>query len=290
MVLAAGFGKRMQPLSHIRPKALLPCFSFPLIRLVLHRLSPVVNGAVLVNLYHQAAQVEEFLCGESEVTTLNEEQILGTGGGIANAVRCYPGTDPLLVHNVDILSDIDLTTAVDAFQSNPAYAMLLLHDHPDFLQVHMNGNCITGFGKGGSKAYTGVMILSPEAQSELATAGRFSIIEFLQDAIARNQEVRGLEVNPGFWLDCGKASQYLQFHSRFFQDMNFHDAVTKVLPEPPHIHGNCFIGERVKLAPEVEICDTVIWDDVQVKSGPIQSAVLTDGVIVTQPVSRSMVL
>jgi NDP-sugar pyrophosphorylase family protein len=290
MVLAAGFATRMQPLSHVRPKALLPCFSFPLLRLVLHRLNPAVNGSVLVNLHHREAQVVEFLRGEGDIITLAEEQILGTGGGIANAVRCHPGTEPLLVHNVDILSDIDLTIAVDAFQRSSPYAMLLLHYHPDFLQVHQNGDCITGFGKDGSLAYTGIMILSSQAQRELAAADQFSIIEFLQDAITGGQEVTGLEVKPDFWLDCGRASQYLQFHSRYFQDERFSEAVMKVLPEPPHILRNNFIGERVKLDPGIEICDTVIWDDVQVKRGPIKSAVLTDGVIVTQPVHQAMVL
>jgi mannose-1-phosphate guanylyltransferase len=290
MVLAAGFATRMQPLSHVRPKALLPFFSFPLLQTVLHRLGSAVKGAVMVNLHHQAIEVEQFLRDYDAVVPVVEEKILGTGGGIANAVRCHPGAEPLLVHNVDILSDIDLPLAVDRFQQRSPYAMLLLHYHPDFLQVHVDGDTITGFGKGGSLAYTGIMMLSPEAQQELATADQFSIIDFLMEAIAAGQVVAGLEMKPRFWFDCGKASQYLPAHRRYFQDESFRKAVISVLPELPRSVGDSFIGERVKISQGVEICDTVIWDDVQVKSGPVQSAVLTDGVIVAQPVYQSMVI
>ncbi|MBL7033555.1 MAG: NDP-sugar synthase [Candidatus Delongbacteria bacterium] len=289
MVLAAGFGTRLQPLSHVRPKALLPCFSFPLIELVLHHLRPAVNGSILINLHHGALQLERFLRDYDDITLLPESVILGTGGGIANACRNCPGEE-LLVHNVDIISDIDLVEVATAYQENPSYALLLLHYHPDFLQVFTDGDRITGFGHGGALAYTGIMILSPQASQELAATGQFNIIDFFQDAIARRRDIRGLTLHPGCWIDAGRAAHYLRFHRRYFADDEFRLLINRILPGPPNTTGNSFTGSEVEVDDNCELSDSVIWDRVRIRRGPIREAVLADGVTVAQPVYQAMVI
>jgi len=290
MILAAGFGTRLQPLSHVRPKALLPCFTFPQLELVLNRLRDHVVGEILVNLHHQADRVEEATAAGTAVLPIREERILGTGGGIANAVRLHAPAAPLLVHNVDVISDLDLEAATAAYTEDPAYAALLLHHHPGFLQVHLDGERITKFGAGGTQAYTGIMILSTEAQTDLAAGAEFSIIDFLSERIASGCRVKGLVLKPGLWLDTGRADGYLEMHRRYLHDTRYRELVNGLLPAPPRLQEGCFCGEDVEIDPGVEVKETVIWDRVRIKSGPVRGAVITDGVVIEHPVTEAMVV
>lgn len=130
MVLAAGKGTRLKPLTDIIPKALVPVADKPLIQIVLDRLAEAEVDSVVVNVHHHAAQIKNFISLASHSYKFNigisdeTQELLETGGAIKKARPLFNALEPVLIHNVDILSNVNL---VDFYkQSIPNDATLLV--------------------------------------------------------------------------------------------------------------------------------------------------------------------
>ena len=110
MILAAGYGTRLQPYTNHTPKPLFPIAGRPLLDAIIRRLQQAGCRAVIVNTHHLHQQIEDFIAGQHyslEVYTRHEPQILGTGGAVKN-VADFWDNQPFMVINADIIADIDL--------------------------------------------------------------------------------------------------------------------------------------------------------------------------------------
>ena len=114
MVFAAGLGTRLRPLTDSMPKALVPVGGKPLLWHVLRRLEASGYGDIVVNVHHFGEQIIDYLRGNEEFKGLNvsvsdeRSALLDTGGGLLHAEPLLKGCGKFLVHNVDILSDLDI--------------------------------------------------------------------------------------------------------------------------------------------------------------------------------------
>lgn len=113
MIFAAGLGTRLKPLTDTMPKALVSVGGEPLIRRVLQRLADAGVGRVVVNVHHFASQITQYLSENNnfglDIAISDEtEGLLETGGGIKHAARLFDAGSPVLIHNVDILSNVNL--------------------------------------------------------------------------------------------------------------------------------------------------------------------------------------
>ena len=147
MILAAGLGTRLQPLTLKTPKPLLPVANRPVIDRSLEYLKHFGVTHVIVNAHHLHEMVISYFGDGSQsdpkVQVRVEPVILGTGGGIKNSEDFFDET-PFLVMNGDILTDIDLASAMEAHQKEGNLVTMILHDHPPFNQVSMDPQgCIT---------------------------------------------------------------------------------------------------------------------------------------------------
>ena len=132
MIFAAGMGTRLKPLTDVIPKALVPVGDKPLLQIVLERLLDAGIRNVVVNVHHKSAQICNFLSllqshYDVKISISDEsEQLLETGGGIRKAQALFNADAPILIHNVDILSNVNL----GAFYDNigDADAMLLVSE------------------------------------------------------------------------------------------------------------------------------------------------------------------
>jgi mannose-1-phosphate guanylyltransferase len=106
MVLAAGLGSRLRPLTDITPKPLVPVGDRPALAHLLDRLASAGAGSVVVNAHHGLAQMRRFVDGRPGVTLSSEAELLGTAGGVSFA-RAHLGAGDVLVWNADILVDLD---------------------------------------------------------------------------------------------------------------------------------------------------------------------------------------
>ena len=137
MVLAAGLGTRLRPLTNDRPKALVEVAGRTLLEIVLTRLKAFGVNEVIVNVHHFADMVVEYLAARQNfgmrIEISREEELLDTGGGLKKAAWFFQegssGNDePFLLHNVDVISTIDLSRMVESHRSSRALATLAVQD------------------------------------------------------------------------------------------------------------------------------------------------------------------
>jgi N-acetyl-alpha-D-muramate 1-phosphate uridylyltransferase len=130
MILAAGFGTRLAPLTDTIPKALIPVAGRPMIDHAVLALKALGCTSVIVNCHHQADAVVCH-CMETDfgvnLSIIREENILGTGGGILNAQAFFDGKEQFIVHNADIVSEFPLERLCSALKERNAIAALALH-------------------------------------------------------------------------------------------------------------------------------------------------------------------
>ncbi len=285
MILAAGLGTRLQPLTLKTPKPLLPVANRPVIDRSLEYLKHFGVTHVIVNAHHLHEMVISYFGDGSQsdpkVQVRVEPVILGTGGGIKNSEDFFDET-PFLVMNGDILTDIDLASAMEAHQKEGNLATMILHDHPPFNQVSMDPRgCITQISSQivpGALAFTGIHIMEKEVLSYIPP-GRFScILDCYRKLMGDGKPIRGYVSKGHYWRDMGTVENYLL-------------ANRENLGEPPFLTGNnCHIAEGVRLKDwavigsgtvieaDAGIARSVLWDDVRVKKGvQILDSIITSG-------------
>ena len=202
MILAAGVGSRLQPLTNGKPKALIPVGGVPMIEHIILKIKAAGFNCIVINIHHLSEQVIDFLSSKHNfgvTVELSDERsyLLETGGGIKQARRLLDGKEPFLVHNVDMFTDVDLTAMYRAHVDSNALATLLVNQRNSSRQLLFNRegwlsgwrNRETGEVKSHfphfdpSKyleyAFGGVHVISPEIFRLMEDwTGRFSIINF----------------------------------------------------------------------------------------------------------------
>lgn len=234
MIFAAGLGTRLRPLTDHCPKALVPIAGKPMLEQVILRLRAAGFDHIVVNVHHYGEQIIDFLHQKQNFgihIDVSDERdcLLDTGGGIKKAASFFRDGTPFLVHNVDIMTNLDLKKFYDSHTTSGALATLLvskrstsrylLLDEAFRLCGWMNKNTgetkspYAGFSPGNYREYAfdGIHVLSPEVFERMeAWEQKFSVIDFYL------QEAAGAKIigNPApadlWWMDIGKPEALLQ--------------------------------------------------------------------------------
>lgn len=206
MLLAAGRGERLRPLTEHTPKPLIPVRGKPLLEHQLGWLDAAGISNVVINLHHLGEQIVRFCEQRTEASPRihfsREPQLLETGGGIVNALELL-GEDPFLLLNGDIFTDFPLT----GLEPLPDWADVHLVVTPtpayrDLGDFEFADGRITS--RGGTYVYCGIAILRPELFRGVDRAV-FSLRDLFFDAIARGAV--SAQVWSGYWIDIGTAEQ-----------------------------------------------------------------------------------
>ncbi|MBE0661965.1 MAG: nucleotidyltransferase family protein [Bacteroidales bacterium] len=230
MILAAGLGTRLLPLTLNQPKALVEVAGKPLIEHVLDRFRLLGIRDIVVNLHHHSGQLQAFLGSEKfkefNITFSDESgQLLDTGGAIRKASWFFDNGQPFLVHNCDVISLVPLNELMQAHKRNRAIATLAVSDRKTSrpLAFTPNGKLIDRWNEKTSHAsrplaFSGIYVLDPAIFSFMPNVDAFSIIDVLVTAAA-TRPVFAFEHSPEIWVDAGnvnnleKAEQLLEnFH------------------------------------------------------------------------------
>ena len=139
MIYAAGLGTRLKPLTDSKPKALIEIHGIPLIEIVLNKLIRAGYDEIIINVHHHAEQVIDFIKQHDNFgirIEFSDERglLLETGGGLKKASWFFNDLKPFLVHNVDVLSDIDLKDMYDCHVKNDALATLA-RSHKRYIKI-----------------------------------------------------------------------------------------------------------------------------------------------------------
>lgn len=214
MILAAGFGTRLQPYSLHKPKPLFPVLNKPLLVATIERLMGAGFSRIVVNCHHLKEQIIEAVAAFPEVVVQAEEQILGTGGGLRQALE-HLDDAPLLVTNADIYHSLDFAEIYQHHLQANQQVTMVLHDYPRYNNVLTSGGRITGFATGsrkdGARAFTGVQVADPAVLESIAPDRCSCIIEHYRGLIARGAALGGLECACQ-WTDMGTPGEYLKLH------------------------------------------------------------------------------
>ncbi len=218
---AAGLGERMKPITNHLPKPLLPILGKPLIEIILERLTSVCDGAIGINLHWKPELIRSWAGSSpwtSRITFFPEDPILGTGGALKNA-ELLLSKCPFIVHNSDILLDIDFSRLIETHFRNNNTATLVTHRIPRLSNVVIddNGLVLDVENPGDSRpdpgrvanktAYTGIALYSPEILQFLPPGVSHATVAWLAAAKA-GRRVQALDVTGAYWNDVGTPAAY----------------------------------------------------------------------------------
>jgi NDP-sugar pyrophosphorylase family protein len=274
MILAAGLGTRLRPLTDKKPKALMPVVNRPMIERVIEYLKEYKTESIVVNTHHHYNQIVDYLDGGKpfglKVDVLIEPEILGTGGGIKNTERFWDD-EPFIVINSDILTDIDLGPVYEAHMESKGLVTLILHDREPYNQISIDHSGkvtdITSGNHPGRLAFTGIHIMSPELLSYIPVEGFSNIIDCYLTLIRSGKEIRYYIAEEHYWSDIGTVNSYKQVNKDLLDQTRFSIAPKCQIAPSATLRDWAVIGERVVLEESVEIRGSILWDGVRVKRG-----------------------
>jgi mannose-1-phosphate guanylyltransferase len=227
MVLAAGLGTRLRPLTNDRPKALVEIGGRTLLEITLTRLASFGVREVIINVHHFADLVIQFLKTKDNfglrVEISREELLLDTGGGLKKAGWFFlqdPNRldEPFLLHNVDVISTIDLRQLLQSQTENHALATLAVQQRESSRQLlfsaegELCGRWINGRDPEFARptpntkalAFSGIHAISPRLLPKITEQGVFSIIESYLRLSGEGQRIMAFGADEYRWRDLGK--------------------------------------------------------------------------------------
>ncbi len=223
---AAGKGTRLGAFTENMPKALVDVAGKPMLYHLVKRLKEYGFNEFVINVHHFADIVEEYLRKHDNfnvnVTIADErDQLLNTGGGLVNAAKYFHGEEPFLVHNVDVLTNLDLKSFYDShIKDNNDISLIVMHRKTsryllfnDEMLLRGWENRTTGeqilFDKTGELsplAFGGIHIVNPAAVDLLHPDTEIAAFPIIPEYIRTcgKQKIRGVHEQEIFWLDMGK--------------------------------------------------------------------------------------
>ncbi len=235
MIFAAGLGTRLYPLTKDKPKALVEISGKTLLERCLEKVIKAGCKRVVINAHHFADLIEQYLEKKSypiEICLSKEEELLDTGGGLKNAKKYFSLKENILVHNVDIISQIDILSMQDKLNKSNALAILavskrlssrqLLFSEKELLSgwqnTQTNQEIITRNQPNlTSLAFSGVHIIRPEVLEFMPNENKFSIINHYLE-LSKNNDLLAFKHENLLWYDLGKYEQIAEIEQQIAQN------------------------------------------------------------------------
>lgn len=264
MILAAGFGTRLWPLTVDRTKPAIPFLNKPLIVYSVEYLKQFGITEMVVNLHHQGESVQQALGDGSslgvKIRYSIETEILGTSGAIDHA-RKWLEDDTFIVMNGKVITDIDLNAAITTHQERSALATLVLKENTArerFSRVILDnqGNIekfgtfpdTTNLAEPVPLMFTGIQILAPEIFNYIPRQQfSHSTTDVYPQAIVQGRTIAA-HISAGNWYELSTLARYLTISNQFLADQ-----------------GKSFIADTgTTIAEDAQISESVLWKNVRV--------------------------
>jgi mannose-1-phosphate guanylyltransferase len=234
MILAAGLGTRLRPLTDNRPKALVEVAGRTLLEITLSRLRVFGIGEVIINVHHFADMITEYLKANDNfgmrIEVSREEVLLDTGGGLKKAAWFF-GDEPFILHNVDVISTIDLGRMVQFHNKNQALATLAVKDRQTSRPLFFDGQLqLCGWRsspQGQALAFCGIHIISPRLLPMMVEEGIFSVIPSYVRIAALGEKILAFRADEYYWRDLGRPENVMQAAEDFASEAVLREALRK---------------------------------------------------------------
>jgi len=266
MVLAAGFGSRLRPLSYEQPKPLFPVMNRPVIEHTLALLKSVGITDVVINLHHKGNKISEFLEDGSRygirLHYSKEDPILGSAGGIKAAQKFLDG-DAFIVINSDVVTDIDLKELIHFHrEKNSCLTLVLKPKQPsgqsDPIAIDDN-NRVTHFSPEVPDMmrkfiFTGIQVMEPTIFNSIPPNIFIGTTDkFFPKMVEEKQPVFAF-VHKGYWSDIGNRADYLQTHWDCLNGkIKSMPSILTDIPTGSNIHHPVLIGEGCTISEKAQV-------------------------------------
>ena len=235
MVFAAGLGTRLRPLTNDRPKALVTVAGRTMLEIALAHLRHFGVTEVIVNTHHFGEMIREYLQANRNfgmrIEVSSEEDLLDTGGGLKKAAWFFlegegaVAQSPFILHNVDVISTIDLARMMQFHTEQHALATLAVQDRETKRYLLFDQNsmlCGRRAGHDGEPemarstpavqalAFCGVHVLSPQIFAMMKEGGAFSIIDAYLNLAAQGEKIAAFRADAYRWRDLGRPEAVAQ--------------------------------------------------------------------------------
>lgn len=234
MVLAAGLGTRLRPLTDSRPKALMEVAGRTLLEITLTRLRDFGVNEAIVNVHHFAEMVVEYLKAKKNFgmrieISREDDLLLDTGGGLKKAAWFFlenPDADePFILHNVDVISNIDLKHMIEVHKQNGTLATLAVQHRESSRQLLFDDAMQLCGRKAGrdqpptlirpvqnfqQMAFAGIHVISPRLLPMIHEDGVFSIIDVYLRLAAQGEKIMAFLADGSYWRDLGRPEDLKQ--------------------------------------------------------------------------------
>lgn len=236
MIFAAGLGTRLRPYTNNKPKAMVQLAGKPLLAHCIEKLIASDFKRIIINVHHFADQIIDYVNAQTypddvEIVISDEtNELLETGGGLVNAAHLFIANQPVLICNVDIVSDIDFKDLLTFHKSTNALATLAVRNRATsryllFDQAAQlcgwtnisNGEIKQARELKGNEnklAFSGIHVVSPRLFSLIEEKGKFSIIQ-LYLRLAQTNTIKAFTHDKDYWVDVGKPEQLKQAEQLF---------------------------------------------------------------------------
>jgi mannose-1-phosphate guanylyltransferase len=228
MILAAGLGTRLRPLTDDRPKALVEVAGRTLLEITLERLRAFEFREVIINVHHFADKVVDYLKENDNfgmrIEISREETLLDTGGGLKKAAYFFLEDPealnaPFILHNVDVISTIDLRQIIRSHLDNQALATLAVQDRETSRQLLFDEQLqLCGRRTAPDQtdeivrtsetlqplAFSGIHVISPRLLNMISEEGAFSIIATYLRLAAQGENIHAYRADEYEWRDLGR--------------------------------------------------------------------------------------
>ena len=292
MILAAGLGTRLRPLTDGKPKALVPVANQPVLSRVVEYLKRHGVTEIIVNAHHHCEQIVDFVDQGRPfgipMEVRIEKEILGTGGGIRNTLDFW-NHEAFVVINSDILTDIDLGQAVEAHKRSGDIVTLVLHKYEPFNQIALReGNKIRTIGRHahpGCFAFTGIHIMEPPLLRHIPGNQYFDMIQCYRQLLQAGTPINGFLSEGHKWWDIGSLESYRSANKEAARSEVMVGQECEIHPST-RFSGWAVVGEKVTLEARTEIHQSILWDGVVVKADMhISNSIITTSRIIDRPYS-----
>jgi len=279
MILAAGYGERLWPLTADRTKPALPVLGKPLVGYTAEYLATFGIAEVVVNLHHKPDSVRRSLGDGSQfgvtLEYVHEPVILGTSGALDNA-RALLEDDTFVVVNGKLITDLNLNAALREHRERKALATLVLRPNPKFERfsfVELTDGLVNRFAgmpsrdswqtAGAPLMFTGIHIIEPRI-FDYIPRGVFSdsVIDVYPQAIAKGERILG-HVSEGMWYELSTMQRYLDISLALLRQGG----------------SDVYAGQNSSIDSKANVRESILWDRVRVEPGAsVRRSVLGDGV------------
>jgi NDP-sugar pyrophosphorylase family protein len=307
MILAAGYGTRLRPVTYTIPKPIVPLCGRPLIAWAVESLLAAGIRDLVVNLHHLPDAIERYLratyAGEAQFEFSYEAEILGTGGGVRRVRPLLESDDEFFLVNGDTIQFPPYDMLLSVRHETGALAALTLRHPPQgdrFTPVWLEKDLVTGFGKGTGEAlmFSGTHLISRRIFDYLPDKEFSGIVdEVYQPLIESGKErVAGVVDNGSLWFDIGTPVRYMAASRTLLARAvdgtlaparGTHVTSDSLVHDTAVVRGTAarsIVGARSVI--EGDLRDSVVWDDCRIAPGVVlESCVVAHGVEISRPVS-----